>query len=578
MKRSLFTLSAMWCFATFLYGQTEQKSVQALTNQARSLRRGGWRTDEFTRAMSARADAFRRLIRTDPRKAVELALNEEEAARLREWTGDVEVTGTWTGAMETRMEDDPITGSRRRYYLTTATDEELEVFPAQPPDLSCQQQVTVQGVRLQAEVATNAVQVAAASASCSTTGVQNVAVILVNFSSAALPANLTQAFVSNAFFGVNSLDTFWREASYNQTSVTGQVLGPFTLPSTVTSCASTSAIRTAAIAAADSQVDFRNFTRLFIITPNAGSCSVGVGTIGCSGLTSADGSFQASTAWMRGDYLQTTAHVVSIAAHEGGHNLGLQHADTYDYGATALGPPGTAGTYNEYWDLFSAMGLSFNNGGTILIGHYAAPQKAALGWLPSSTGYQSVTSSGTFTVLPTETSTAGIKALRVQRPGTNKWLWLEYRQNIGPFDSTLNTYSSNIYRGALVHYDDPNEANYPETLLLDMTPSGSPNNFSDAVLAAGSTWTDPSTTLRINVQSAVSSGMTVAITIGGTFSACDLNQDGSVNVVDVQASVNRALGLVACTTGDVDGNGVCNVIDLQRIVTAVLGGICTIGS
>jgi M6 family metalloprotease-like protein len=474
------------------------------------------------------------------------------------------------------MEDDPVTGSRRRYYLRTAA-EELEVFPAEaPPDLSCEQDVAVEGVRLGSDVAAKAIVVLAATVGCSTTGVQNVAVILINFSNSTLPTGLTQSFVSNAFFGVNSLDTYWREVSYNQTSVTGQVFGAYTVA--LTSCSSTSAMRSAAIAAADSQVDFRNFTRIFIIHPNSGGCSVGVGTLGCSTLNSADGSFSASTSWMRGDYLQTAAHIVSIASHEGGHNMGLQHSSTYDFGATALGPPGTAGVYNEYYDLYSAMGLSFNYGGTILTGHYAAPQKAVLGWLPSGTGYQTVTGSGTFTVLPTETANAGIKAIRVQRPGTNKWLWLEYRQNLGPFDSTLNVYSPNIYTGALIHYDDPNEAHYPETLLLDFTPTGTPNNFANAVLAAGSSWTDPSTTLRISVQSATAAGLTIAVSIGGQGSPCDLNADGLVNVVDVQLSVNRALGLAACTVGDIDGNGLCNVIDVQRIVVAVLGGNCTVGS
>jgi M6 family metalloprotease-like protein len=566
MKRSIFAL----CLATgSLLAQSAQESVQTLTNQARTLRRDGYRTEQFSQAMSTRAAAFQNLIRSNPRKAVELALPKEEAARLREWTEDVESTGTWTGAMETRVEDDPSTGSRRRFYL----------FPADPPpDLRCQPDVTVEGVRLRSEVATNAIQVAAAALSCSTVGVQNIAVILVNFTNASLPTNLTPAFATNAFFGVNSLDTFWREASFNQTSAAGQVFGPFTLPSSVTSCSSTTAMRTAAIAAADAQVDFRNYTRVMIIHPNTGGCSVGVGTIGCSTLNSSDGSFQASTAWLRGDYFTTTSAVVSIASHEGGHNMGLQHSDTYDYGSIALGAPGTAGTYNEYWDVYSAMGLSFNQSGTILIGHYAAQQKAALGWLPNGTGYQTVTSSGTFTVLPTEVANAGIKALRVQRPGTNKYLWLEYRQNIGPFDSTLNTYSSNIFRGALIHYDDPNESHYPETLLLDFTPTATPNNFTNPVLAAGSSWTDPSSALTLNVQSATTSGMTVTVSIGGVFSPCDLNQDGSTNVVDVQQSVNRALGITPCTTGDLDGNGSCNVVDLQRVVTAVLGGACTVGS
>jgi len=61
------------------------------------------------------------------------------------------------------------------------------------------------------------------------------------------------------------------------------------------------------------------------------------------------------------------------------------------------------------------------------------------------------------------------------------------------------------------------------------------------------------------------------------YSACDLNHDGSVNVLDVQLAVNRILGLTACLTADLNGDGTCNVIDLQRVVNVVLGQPCRVG-
>lgn len=58
--------------------------------------------------------------------------------------------------------------------------------------------------------------------------------------------------------------------------------------------------------------------------------------------------------------------------------------------------------------------------------------------------------------------------------------------------------------------------------------------------------------------------------------ACDLNQDGSVNIVDVQSGVNMALGLTPCTS-TVLGAGVCNIIVVQRVTNAALGGTCVTG-
>ena len=58
--------------------------------------------------------------------------------------------------------------------------------------------------------------------------------------------------------------------------------------------------------------------------------------------------------------------------------------------------------------------------------------------------------------------------------------------------------------------------------------------------------------------------------------SCDLNGDGVVDILDVQASINQALGLNACT-GDLDGNGLCNIVDTQRVINATLGTACRLG-
>ena len=59
--------------------------------------------------------------------------------------------------------------------------------------------------------------------------------------------------------------------------------------------------------------------------------------------------------------------------------------------------------------------------------------------------------------------------------------------------------------------------------------------------------------------------------------SCDINADGTVNVVDVQLTINQVLGLIPCTTGDLQHNGQCNVIDVQRVVNAALGAQCVVG-
>jgi len=64
---------------------------------------------------------------------------------------------------------------------------------------------------------------------------------------------------------------------------------------------------------------------------------------------------------------------------------------------------------------------------------------------------------------------------------------------------------------------------------------------------------------------------------GTTLSRCDLDGDGTVNVLDVQIAINQSLGVAPCGSADLMGNGTCTVIDVQRIVNASLGGTCQVG-
>jgi hypothetical protein len=56
----------------------------------------------------------------------------------------------------------------------------------------------------------------------------------------------------------------------------------------------------------------------------------------------------------------------------------------------------------------------------------------------------------------------------------------------------------------------------------------------------------------------------------------DLNQDGQVNVLDIQLCVNVVLGSVTdpetVAHADVNGDGLVNVLDVQAIVNAYLQG------
>lgn len=57
-------------------------------------------------------------------------------------------------------------------------------------------------------------------------------------------------------------------------------------------------------------------------------------------------------------------------------------------------------------------------------------------------------------------------------------------------------------------------------------------------------------------------------------SLCDLKQNGNINVGDVQAIINEALGS-SQPVNDLNGDGVVNVLDVQIEVNAAMGLYCT---
>ncbi len=262
-------------------------------------------------------------------------------------------------------------------------------------------------------------------------------------------------------------------------------------------------MRAAAIEAADPEVYFPGYTRIFIILPNPGGCGwAGLGTLGCSTLSSpGDGSFVASSAWQLVNYMSTRDQGVKLSTHEGGHNLTLHHASSRDFGSEALGPLSAAGTRSEYGDVFSAMG-SWN------LGHYPAPHKLRLNWLDAGTNILTVENNGSFSVQPIETIPAGVQALKVRRgTGNDAWLWIEYRQPIGLYDSTLSTQP---FSGALIHYEDSTTGT--RTHLLDFTPETS--SWRDPALLVGKAWTDPYSNVSISIESASATALGVAVYYG----------------------------------------------------------------
>ena len=414
MQTPVFSLlaSALLLAAPSLFGQNIPDNVRTLNGRVLqfhgAIQRANTREAARIRAEAApvfgqRAAALATLIRQDPAAALGLAFSqgllEVLAANFPASASNLEQHGVWSGTSNHLIFDDPERQVRRFQVQIQSGGDSAEVYSAAgEPHCVSGDILSVKGVRIGGVIAAENASIqsdaSVAPAGCSTTGTQNTVVLLVQFPTIPLPSRVTPSGVWDIFFSASghSVRNYWEEASYGKASASGAVFGPYTLDRIYT-CDEYNAMRSAAIAAADADVNFLDYTRIFIVFPDSGSCSwFGMGTLGCSSLSSLDGSFTASTAWLVATYMGSRDNGVKLSTHEGGHNLTLQHASSRDFGTEPLGPLGAAGTLSEYGDIHSTMGSwSF--------GQYSAPHKVGMGWL-SASNVATTESNGSYTILP----------------------------------------------------------------------------------------------------------------------------------------------------------------------------------
>jgi hypothetical protein len=322
-------------------------------------------------------------------------------------------------------------------------------------------------------------------------GQQTLGVVLINWTGDQRQPWTPEEVRQQIFDGGASLNTFYKEESYDQISFAGDVLGWYTVDSPSTSCDTyyNSWTYQAFQAASAQGVDLNSYAHLMFVFPPSDCNWAGLGMVG------------GPYSWINGTLDPR------VTVHEMGHNLGLHHANGYS--CTSGGTPVTISntcTSMEYGDPFDVMGSGTN--------HNNGWHLQKLGVLAPS-NVKTITESGTYTMHSALAQTTEPTTLRIPRthgPGGSvlDYYYLEVRPSGGVFDyfHPLMPGTGGVHIRLNV---DPSITT--QSKLLDSNP-GTSWYFSDAPFHPGSSFSDGN--IGVSVTSVSGDEATVDITVPQT--------------------------------------------------------------
>jgi hypothetical protein len=323
-------------------------------------------------------------------------------------------------------------------------------------------------------------------------------VVLVNFRNL-LARPWTTSQVRSTFFDspTQSVNSYYKEISFNQLSFTGNVTGWYTLPSISTGCDLNYKTWAAAANALAKSGGFdpTTYDHVVYITPPIPGCAF-------TSISDMGG----KESWVFG-YSDNRPVAQAI-----GHNLGIQDSTSLICGRKQIDIDSKCILF-EHGELGDGMG---NNWSVFPVSnHWNAPHKIAAGWIPESR-VQTVTASGQFSIAPLERTTNSVQVLKIPKPNTKDYYYVSYRQPVG-YDATMPTTRT---LGAEIHMWD--SSYFSKTKLLDTTPgnglslSGYHTGVNNAALSDRATFTDSINDISIKQLSHSSNWVTVYVSVPGS--------------------------------------------------------------
>jgi hypothetical protein len=231
----------------------------------------------------------------------------------------------------------------------------------------------------------------------------------------------------------------------------------------------------------------------------ASGCGYGLGTVGAN--VNDDG------------MLYVSDNVFPVLAHELGHNMSLQHANTLECPSVSDSAFDDSGG-DSGWTGTNCQEGAYGDGQDLMAGSrrdYApflsSPQSLRTGIIPASAATVTSINGTTNVVLNALGSRVGVRVAKVVDPISDVTYYVEYRVATSP--DTANVYGDAV--GVRVLRFNPETAT---TVLLDPTPTATPSTDKDATLRTGITFTSYSGGVRVTTISTTPTSATVSISPG----------------------------------------------------------------
>lgn len=405
----------------------ELQQFDNVAANARAAHRGA-----LVRIAAQRREHMLKLMERNPKLAASRLFPKGLRDRLPVEAQDlVERDVNVSGHMRAEASDDFRTGrSQTRFYLRTSS-EDLEIHLAQGEEHSLldhvNKKVSLTAARLnghllvrqQEDIKEAALSTSGTTSSSTTTsstlasgartvsGEKRALVMLLNFPNQ--PVECTAAEMAPRMFGTTgpTVNRSLFESSRGQVMLTGQVVGPFTIPyGTPNACNKDDWANAADAAAQAAGIDLTQYNLRNYALPRTGNMCPWDGLADIGNPRS----------WTAG------CMATRITAHELGHNLSFDHADL----------PGQE--YGDFSDPMSAAQAILQSGSTYVdhsvpISQFNGANRTMAGWVPSANVQQAITS-GSYTVVPIEAPnpTSFAQVLRVYKTDTKEWYYVTFRQ------------------------------------------------------------------------------------------------------------------------------------------------------